>query len=251
MTLQYVGGKISAVATTGATVSLTDLTGGLASAPAAGDIVIVAMSCASNGNRTLTVSSGYTELAELFINDDKDANLSVNYKIMGSTPDTSFTTNNVGSSASGTMIAVHVWRGVDQTTPMDVTATTATNLNTGTTDPPSITPVTAGAVVIAVGHAASATAANYTSSDLSNFLTGTSSNTHSNQTGIGSIAWSGSGAVNPAAFGGGSNTTSDSMAALCLALRPAENVYKGADWTAKYKGSRADSSLYFGINSLH
>lgn len=46
--------------------------------------------------------------------------------------------------------AVHVWRGVDTSTPMDV-AVVETNHGTSTPDPASITPVTAGAVILAGG----------------------------------------------------------------------------------------------------
>lgn len=90
MALEYVGGKTASIAgstSTATNVSLTDLTGGLASAPAANDIVIVAYATCSAADRAIGVNTaGYTEIAELYANDARDANLSVSWKIMGGNP---------------------------------------------------------------------------------------------------------------------------------------------------------------------
>lgn len=255
MSLSYVGGKAAAISVNGATISLTDLTGGISSSPSEGDIVIVCYGVGSGVDKDLSISSsGYTEIVELYSNDARDSNLSVNWKIMGSTPDTSFSTAAIasGSTSSGT-IAIHVWRGVDQITPFDVTHTTSTSINGGLANPPSINPTTTGAVVVSVGHGATpTTGAVYTSSDLSNFLSVKSDNSTASQIGIGNILWSGSGAVDPAVFGGGTNTTDDSWCAVSIALRPSisNTIYKGANWSLRYLGTQTESQLYLGSGDL-
>ncbi|WP_066210248.1 MULTISPECIES: DUF2807 domain-containing protein [Sphingomonadales] len=230
MALEYVGGKTAAITastSTATNVSLTDLSGGLASAPAAGDIVIVGYATCSTIDRAIGVNTaGYAEIAELYANDTNDANLSVSWKIMGSTPDTTVAISATGSASDPGSVAIHVWRGVDATTPLDVTSTTATALNSWVPNPPSITPVTSGAVVLALGAGAGSSApsaiGSITNSDLSNFIARSVDNAfRSVGIGVGSFAWT-SGAFDPAAFTvAGTDSTLNSSASLTLALRPA------------------------------
>jgi hypothetical protein len=71
---------------------------------------------------------------------------------MGATPDTSITlTGGTLSADDAGAVVVQVWRGVDPTTPFDVTQTTATGTNSVLCDPPAITPVTPGAVIVSGG----------------------------------------------------------------------------------------------------
>lgn len=80
------------------------------------------------------------------------------YKFMGTSPDSSVVINGSGDSLTAAGLAVMVFRGVDTTTPIDVT-TPARNTNTGSTiqpDSPAITPVTANAALIAMGATAGA-----------------------------------------------------------------------------------------------
>lgn len=250
MALQYVGGKVAVTASIGDTVSLTDLSGGLASAPAQDDIVIVIYGSGSNTNRPMDItSSGWTEIAEQFANSTKDANSSISYKVMGATPDTSFDTSNVLNSSSTAAVVVHCWRGVDTANPLDVTSVTTEGTGTGQANPPSATPVTSGAVAIAYGVGATTAPANFTSSDLSNFLTTNDSNTHSMQIGMGSIAWGGSGAIDPAQFGGGSTDSGDSWTSGTLVLRPAAGgmAYTLTADAAAYSFTPAAAGLLHGF----
>jgi len=221
--LVYVGGASNGN-TTGAAfnVSLTALTGGIGSAAQEGDIVIVVNSLASgtSGTNPGVSTSGYTEEQDLQSGSSTIwSHLSVSWKIMGSTPDT-LVDINAGVSSYGNAAAVHVWRGVNQTTPFDVAETTATGINTSRANPPAITPTTSGAIIIACGAGIAGTGVNYTSSDLSNFVAFLSNTSLDSEVGIGSYVWV-SGAFNPAQFTSGGTGVTDFWCAVTLALRPA------------------------------
>jgi hypothetical protein len=120
-------------------------------------------------------------------------------------------------------MAVYVFRGVDQTTPLDVAVVTATNSNV-TANPPAITPASPGAFIVCIGATGhnQAGAQTFTSSDLQGFLTVGSEDTTSSSLGVGhKNDWT-SGEFNAAGltFSGSANALS-SWAALSIALRPA------------------------------
>ncbi len=197
------------------------LSGGSDSSPREGDYVFVAVCTSNSADLTFSASTaGYTKVADLYANNTgttADCSMAVFYKRMGASPDSSVT---ITSSATAFLIAtVYVVRGMNASTPMDATATTATTVTNGAVpDPPAITPATARAAVLAVGCAAgSGTMTDLTSSDLANF---DSRNTGFAATGIGLIYGWASGAVNPAAFGGG-GASLRATASVTMALRPA------------------------------
>lgn len=225
--LQYVGGVTGSRAgstSAGITLSLTALTGGISSTAATGDIVIVSVASGGTSHLNQGVStSGYKELNDLYANgSSNDAMLSVNWKIMGATPDTSVVTLPSGSTADGLAAAAQVWRNVDQVTPLDVASTSSSGTATGRPTPPAITPVTSGAVVIATGSGAAATGAVFTTATLSNFLSVSGADTIDGTVGMGSFAWT-SGTYTPAQFTGGTTGSGDSWAGLTLVLRPSQN----------------------------
>lgn len=225
--LQYVGG--TSATGTGATynVSLTGLTGGSGSAAAAGDLVIVVSGWASaaDGNPGITTPTGYTEVLDLYSSDTRDANLSVSWKIMGGTPDSSVTVSGFNNAANGGATVVHVWRGADQTTPLDVTSTSAVaanNAGVALPDSPAITPVTVGAYVLTVGLGTGAAAPTvFTApSGYGNVVSAAGAgSTMGAVANIASVAWAG-GAVDPGAWTG-TTSVSDSWTAGTLAIRPA------------------------------
>ncbi len=238
----YVGGKTwsRAGATSTTNVSLTDLTGGIASAPAEGDYVIVHQGIGSNADRAVATTSGYTELSDIYANGTTyDANLGVDAKFMTSTPDTTVTIGSSGSSNDAQAARIMVFRGVDQTNPMDVAVVTATGTGTGKPDPGALTPATTGAVGVFSGAQAAATAAALTSSDLTAFASVNQADTNDIAVAAGYIEWSGSGAINPAAFGGGSSNSANSWAAVSLALRPA---YSAGGGPTTYNESLTEST---------
>ena len=106
------------------------------------DLVIVSYSISDadnvDFNMALVGATGWTESADLFSNDTYDANLGVYYKVMGSSPDSSVIVDGLGGVDTQTVAVAMAFRGVDIATPMDVTPTTVTGLNTMHPNPPSI-----------------------------------------------------------------------------------------------------------------
>lgn len=224
--LTYVGGASANTANqTEFTVSLTSLTGGVDTRPRSGDIIIVLNAFSASANQLCGVTTaGYTELCDIAGDDIYDANLSVSYKISnGAETSVAVTGANEAADDYGSVGIVHVWRNVNQTTPIDVTTVTATAANTGRPDVPSITPVTAGAVILGCGSGSGApTASSLTASGLSHVVALNQSAIFSANTAIiaAYTTWT-SGAYDMAQFGGGSTSTSASWAAAAVVLRPA------------------------------
>ncbi len=227
MAIQYVGGQNFAANLDTTRIVDFALTGGLASAPASGDIVLVFFGDGTLADKTIgVVTSGYTEIAELYVSDTYDANLSVSWKIMGATPDTNIEVSSSGGGDTTGAIIVHVFRGVDQTTPLDVTSTTRTGTNTGSVTPAAITPITTGSVIViggATGHN-SGGAVTYSQSYLSNFLIRNPANPNIDLLmGAGHVAWT-SGTYTPGIWTMSTDRLSNSYATLTLALRPSTSV---------------------------
>lgn len=222
--LQYVGGTYRTWnGSTGIqnTVPLNNLIGGIDVAARVNDFVIASYATGSIASRTLTVlSTGYTTLSSLYSNATTvDSNLIVAYKRL-TTEETSITFGPTGAAADGGAVIIHVWRGVNSTTPFDVTTTTATGIATGQADPPAITPVTSGAIILVIGAGGSASSAEFTASYLSGFVTVAGTDTYRPSLGVGFVEWT-SGAYNPAQFGGGTSGAGDAWTAVTLALKPA------------------------------
>jgi hypothetical protein len=235
-TIQYVGGTTSAQlgGTTDVTVSLTGLTGGLASAPQYGDLIIVAAELCGTANKTFNIA-GFTQIADLYQNDTEDSNFFVGYAFATPIPQTSVTiTGGSTNAADGLAVAVQVYRNVSLTTPFDVTTTTFGALNGAIPNPPAITPVTTDAlIVVAAGAAHDATGGGaFTASYLSNFITTNTvalAETNDATVGIGNVAWT-SGAYDPAAWtftGTGGTAANWSYNSVTMALRPGPSVTLG------------------------
>lgn len=201
-----------------------------------GDIVIVVTGFASTTDQDPGVSTaGYTEMADLYSNGTtQDANFSVNYKIMGASPDLSVTCNGSFSTTFGSVCIAYVWRGENQTTPFDVASTTATGTGANAPDCPSITPVTPGAVVICTGLTATPATdatvtapAGYTNQVDIGVDPGTAA-----IVGIASKDWN-SGAEDPAVWTTWTVGSAGSYAALTLALRPDTTNYVAYNGSAK------------------
>ena len=224
-TIEFVGSRsVASTSTSNFTVSLTGLTGGLATAPVQGDFVLVVRSWAagSAADRSMTTSSaGWTELVELYSNDTFSTNLAIYYKFMGAIPDTGITLN-AHTTGDSSAIAVYVFRNVDLTTPFDVTQTTVTQTNTGIPNPPAITPTTTNSIiVVAAGSAHNDGTDTYTANYLTSFRTQGGNSTNDSTVGIGYLTWT-SGAYDPAAwtFTAGGTTSNYSTASVTMALRP-------------------------------
>lgn len=223
MAIQYVGG--ASVGSTAATydLSLTALSGGIGTSPAAGDLILVNSTLVATSDVVLgPTTAGYTEVTELFANDTRDSNQDVSYKISDGT-ETLVTVVGSNNTNNGSTVYVTVWRGVDNTTPFDATFATATGIDSALADAPAITPVTAGALVIAAMCVTGDSAiAAFTGPTGMTFVE------ERNHTGVqrgtvASFAWVAwtSGAYDPTALTGGESTTADSWTAVTMALRPA------------------------------
>jgi hypothetical protein len=229
MAIEFVGGNTAGKlgATSGdTTIALNaSLTGGIASAVAAGDLVIAAFSTGSAADRTLAITDGtnaYTLIdSELYQNDTEDTNLRVAYKFMGATPDAATTFGPTGNAADAGAMAVYVFRGVDQGTPLDVAAVAASGIDSQLVNPGPITPSSAGAYIVCVGAGARETLGDFSSSDLTDFRTQSGSDdTNDTTLGIGHKPDWASGEFNPAAWThSAGDSTAYSWASLTIALR--------------------------------
>ena len=228
MPITYVGGVSSSRngnsnATT--TQSLTGLSGGVASQPAEGDVVVVVCVGGSQGRNPDQSISGYTTIGtQLNPNTQTyDTSLQVSYKRMTSTPDTSITIPAQGNIADGQAWAVMVFRGVHATTPLDVSAVSASGTGTGRFDAAQITPTTGGSWIIIAGGGSAATGSAYTApADFSTNWQAPSAGADTNDAmaAMGYYTGWSSGAYNPAAVTGGTTNSVDSWASWTIALRP-------------------------------
>lgn len=255
MALQYVGGKSGSFvgATSGNTnVALNSgLTGGIASAAAAGDLVVVVFVTGSTANRALAITDpsavDYTLIdSELYANGSTyDTNLRAAYKFMPGTPDASVNIGPSGNAADGAAYAIHVWRGVDTSNPFDVAPVAATGTGTGRPNAGAVRRNARGSVVLVAGGGAAATGAVFTASELSGFVTANGADTNDGTVGLGYY----DGPVrlfDPAAWTGGSTNAANSWAALSLVLRPAAQAQYVAGSPAVAWGMKRLVSGYSG-----
>ena len=219
MAITYIGG-LTGGATDGGAISINLTSLNLQQ----GDIVLAIYSSAFYSDTNVSIT-GYTEISDLYYHSEAsqgNINGYVGYKIMGATPDTTLAIGAYGDINTGNALIAYVWRGVDTTTPLDVTPTTAIapNPDSGSRpNNPSITPATAGAVVIAaLGFGRSdSTPSTYTDPDgYENLVTKGQSDNSKCSASVASKFWSGSGAEDPGEWTFNYYT----WAATTIALRP-------------------------------
>ena len=218
----FVGGKGQNWRNTVAdqTVSLTNLSGGIITAPQEGDLVVITVARASNVARAVTlVTSGYTTVVSPYANDSYDTNQVVAYKRMTATPDTDVVVAAAGDVQENHGIIVQVWRDVNIDTPLDVAAVSTTGTNGAVVIPPAITPATSGAAISMFGAAAVVGAADLNSAAANFVKTYSDLGTYRISVAGATATWS-SGTYTPTSWGGSTNT-SGSWTAVTLALRPA------------------------------
>lgn len=140
------------------------------------------------------------------------------WKRMGSTPDTSAVVNITGISSLFASAAVAIaFRGVDTTTAMDATITSANSSGTNP-DSPSITTVTDGAGVISAFGSFVADAAVTAPSGYGDQVDIASTDTVPATAGMAWLTKASAGAEDPASW---TNVSSGTWAAFTVALRPA------------------------------
>ena len=263
MAITFVGSKTFIHnATTAQSCSLTDLldAAGASATLLQDDIVVINYVLGSTANRATALMSiaGYTAFAaDLYQNDNLDANQLVSYKFMGATPDTTVSIPASNATSAGVAVVIHAFRGVNKITPLDVTSATAGAGNTGVADAGAITPVTQGAWILACGGAAVEDGVPFTnpagmSATTNHFrsVSITTTTTDANAATALLTTWT-SGSYNPAVFGGSSSSSRSSWVATTIALRPAPNVsYGAASTSGVLKGSGRLVGTSAGVASL-
>jgi hypothetical protein len=200
--------------------------------PQIDDLIVINYGTGSTADRSFatptdTAGNTYSEWVQQYSDGStSDTNHVIWAAFVDSVP-TSISVPNSGSNSDALTCEVFVFRGVNRTTPLDVTITTATGTGTGRPDAPSITPSTAGAWIMTCMASAAAAATAYTiPSDLSattnHWRSTTSADTNDSMSGAGlKTDWS-SGAFDPAAItAGGTTGAGDSWCAATIALKPA------------------------------
>ena len=195
-------------------------------------LIICGFSSTTSGTPGV-VSPTVTSIASLYANDTADVNVNASWFFFSNSDPITFTYRLQGSSLFASPFLLMLFRGVDPTTPLDVTPTTATGINTQNLNSPAITPVSGNTTIISTGIVAD--------SDI-----GAISSYPTGYTPILSTAWSGdtADAMMTASFkklSGGAgvsedpsnitttfNTTTASWAAYTIALRPATGRVKYA-----------------------
>ena len=235
MAIQYVG---SQVGNRGGELTTQNnnyaLTGGLGEpSPAAGDLVVIALVTATD-DRTpacdIVAPATWAHLGLLTVGTQPfDTCLDVSYKFMPASPNTSFQTPASGNSGDSQSWTVHVYRGVDPVTPLDVAAVSASGTGTTRGNPPAITPVTPGAFVFVTAGGASGTASGLTQAGgLSGFRqTAYTADPNDSVLGAGHVPDWLSGTVDIGPYTSGSNVANDSWASYAIALRPAVSAAAG------------------------
>ncbi len=149
----FAGASVARVYGTSGSVSLTSLTGGFDTEARAGDLVVVAMTTSHNGvapSYTCTATGlTFTKVADTTIDSTVDIDTEVYYCQLTATPPPSIT---VATNGTYPFSAVaYVIRGHNTSTPLDAATTSTSAAGTTGANPPSITTVTANALVLAIG----------------------------------------------------------------------------------------------------
>ncbi len=185
------------------------------------DLVVVICSTTASA-ADLVAASTFTDIVSIQAADTNDSFLYMGYKFMGATPDTTVSVGPFALSANSGCLQVLCFRGVNTTTPLDVTTTTATVTNTAIIDAPSITPVTSGALVISAIGGATQTTLFYNDQDgsWSGTCNLTAQSTYNTTLFVGIKKWV-SGTFNPSTPTiSTSDSTTYSATACTFALRP-------------------------------
>lgn len=193
-----------------------------------GDLVLVFQNFATTTNRTMgMVTAGYTQEANLYVAGTYATEVGLFWKVMGATPDTTAEVSYVGSSTDNQRGACVVLRGVDGTTRFDVATVTSSASGTNPNDPNpgSITPVTAGALILVFGAGTDDPTSNFTMSVGANVTFIDNHNGGASAAdgacALGLKNWT-SGAFDPDAFTASTNISGSATAAsIVCALRPA------------------------------
>lgn len=233
--IQYVGGTSGSftptTASSSTTISLTSLSGGIASAPSLGDLIVVTTGLGGVNEYPL-YNSGKV-LGRGYANDSQDNIFSVfaKYALVAEDLTAARFINSDSSTNREYCVVVHVYRNATAYFVPSTDLTITTTLDTAIPNPPSETPTAAGSIIHVMGSAGhQAGVQNFTASYLSGFISKPSTDlTYDTTTGAGYVTWT-SGAYDPAAwtFGGTDSVNySNNSGTLVIAPKP---TYSGPTW---------------------
>lgn len=189
------------------------------------DLVMYSVAVARDGTGEPDITTtGYTNIVDKLLSDDtEDALISVWYKFMGSTPDTSVVSPATGDNGDSVVANVRVYRNVNTTNPIDVTTTTAVRINSLIPQPPSITTATDNTKVVVYGAGAGTASFDF-SLNGSNPISRTSAGNDNSDIAFMSYdaikATSGTFDPDDFTLGSGSDSTAGSAVSVTVALRP-------------------------------
>jgi VCBS repeat-containing protein len=212
-------GQTAFVGTTGTSISLAGLT-----IKPTDFIVFNVVNGVATSSITFTASGNNggagnsTKAGNIYANSTNDTNQAVFLLKQGATVDTSITLSTTDGSSHGYAYTIFQYRGVNNSTPQDVTAVTATGTTSDLSNPGSITPVTRDAVIVECYAGSQLISTAWTApSGVSNFLQQVSPN--KGRAACGDKQFDGNAFDSPA-VGGGEGSANDSWAAIAIALRP-------------------------------
>lgn len=146
----FVGQKNISQAATANDLSITldGLSGGIASTPSPGDLVIASICFVNSSDRAYNIS-GYTQIVDLYSNGgSQDVHLFVGYKEYASS-DTSVTFTGGNFNSQGSIVTVMAWRNVDTTNPLaEPAASNVVTTNATSIIPPAETTIFARSLVL-------------------------------------------------------------------------------------------------------
>jgi hypothetical protein len=185
------------------------------------DVAIVTVSiCTSLAATLAVVSSSGGALYTQIVTTIRTSNLSfgVFRRVIASTAEQAISiTGGAARALTSVTGVVHIFRGVDTTTPEDVAAT-STNGGSTSADPPSITPASFGCGIVAsMGRGTSISATLTGPSGFLNFQSTTANDTDPATVGQ---AWIGNGSTSPADPGVFASSVTGTWCSATVALRP-------------------------------
>lgn len=190
--------------------------------------VWVAWGGVDNDNITMT-TSGYAQRIEAFqAGGLYDIDVGAFYKFMVSPADDEVIAAGPPDATDAAVAVAMVFRGVDQTTPFDVSDTGAAEAASAFITPAAITPMTSGAVIIVCAGGGNSQGSGNAYSDSASptdyelLVSGSRDDTYDAMAGAGWLYWSGSGAFTPSEWQPPfADSSLYSARSVTFALRPA------------------------------
>jgi hypothetical protein len=223
--ITFVGGKVASAVAGALSFDFASLTGGTDTSPSVGDYVIVVAGWSRAGTSTVslgTIPTGLASVKSAIGSDSIDASIHFYGGFYEAGTSTGGSVNSPGGSSSA-LVAIYVFRNVNATTPLDATTTSIQRANGCDITLSSITPVTAGAVIVCSAVAGHQSNSNtyFDPAGFINILHKGSSTTYDGAIIICQhVDWV-SGAFAPGLFDFNGGDTLSSAASVTIALRPA------------------------------